>query len=48
MFVKSMNRVIVEDIGSIDWPFFVVAVENKLSSLDDVTIARPRIANEIH
>lgn len=47
MFVKNMRNVIV-DTGQIDLPFFFSSMENKLSSLADVTIARPRIANEIH
>lgn len=42
-----MNNVI-EDIGYIDLPLLFLSVGNKLSSFDDVTIARPRIANKIH
>jgi hypothetical protein len=42
-----MNNVIV-DIVYIDLPLLFLSVESKLSSFDDVTIARPRIANEIH
>lgn len=42
-----MNNVI-GDIGYIDLPLVFLFVENKLSSLLDVTIAWPRTANEIH
>lgn len=42
-----MNNVI-EDIDYIDLSLLFISVGNKLSSFDAVTIARPRIANEIH
>ncbi len=44
---KNMNNVIVNS-SQIDQPLLFLSVENKLSSLDDVTIARPRTENKIH
>jgi hypothetical protein len=38
----------IVDIGYVDLPLLFLLVENKLSSLHNVTIARPRTANEIH
>jgi hypothetical protein len=47
MSEKEMNNVIV-DVGYNDLTLSFLSGENKLSSLDDVTIAQPRISNEIH